>query len=323
MAARRIPLTVIGGFLGAGKTTLLNRWLEEVPAGRRIAVLVNDFGAVNVDAALVAARAADTIALTNGCVCCSIGGDLSAALLRVLAAPERFDEVVVEASGVSDPWRVAQLGLAAPELSLEGVLVLVDADAVLAQAADPLLADTLRRQVAAADLLVLNKSDLAQAAQIGRVRDWLAIAAAGTPVLETTQAAVPHDVFIGVMPPRHIGAGACGCAHPHDVSALADTHHALFETSVLTPAGVLSAAALRAALREIPSGVLRLKGLVRTDEYGWTELQFAGRHGSLRRAELPAESAVLVAIGLSGKLPVAALEALVAAAAASEGVERL
>ncbi|HNB43617.1 MAG TPA: GTP-binding protein, partial [Burkholderiaceae bacterium] len=156
--AARIPLTVIGGFLGAGKTTLVNRLLAEA-GGRRIAVLVNDFGALDIDAALVANSAGDTVALSNGCVCCSIGDDLAAALLRVLEASPRFDAVVIEASGVSDPWRIAQIGLAEPALELGGVVVLVDASAALGQSRDPLLADTLLRQLHAADLLVLNKID--------------------------------------------------------------------------------------------------------------------------------------------------------------------
>ena len=162
MLRDRIPFTVIGGFLGAGKTTLLRRWLQQ-SAGRRIAVLVNDFGAINIDAALVAQTGAETIGLSNGCVCCSIGDDLSLALLRVLDSQPPFDAVVVEASGVSDPWRIAQYALADPRLSLQAVIVLVDAAALAHQAADPLLADTLARQLVHADLVLLNKADLAAA----------------------------------------------------------------------------------------------------------------------------------------------------------------
>ena len=118
-AGGRIPFTVIGGFLGAGKTTLLNHWLAD-PQGERLAVLVNDFGAINVDAALLRPEGdpADpqVMALSNGCVCCSIGGDLADALARVMDRRPSVDRIVVEASGVSDPWRIAQVALADPQL---------------------------------------------------------------------------------------------------------------------------------------------------------------------------------------------------------------
>ena len=159
---QRIPFTVIGGFLGAGKTTLLNRWLTQAGSQAaaqaasqpqashglptRIAVLVNDFGAINVDAALVQQAGSDAIALSNGCVCCAIGDDLSAAIAALLQASPSFDAVVVEASGVSDPWRIAQHALAEPRLQLQAVLVLVDAAALAGHLADPLLTDTLHVQ---------------------------------------------------------------------------------------------------------------------------------------------------------------------------------
>jgi G3E family GTPase len=218
-SARRLPLTVIGGFLGAGKTTLLQHWLRTA-GGRRLAVLVNDFGALNVDAALITASGADTIALSNGCVCCQIGDDLSAALMRVLDDAQRFDAIVVEASGVSDPWRIAQIGLADPALALGGVIVLADASALPAQAADPLLADTLQRQLDSADLIVLNKTDLVDAAGLQRVGDWLDAHAGQVPRLQTRQAAVPPLLLDELRLPR-AATPADGCApeahgHAHD-----------------------------------------------------------------------------------------------------------
>ena len=103
-----IPFTVIGGFLGAGKTTLLNRLLRGA-TGRRFAVMVNDFGALDIDGRLVAEHAGETIALANGCLCCTIGDSLVTTLLALLERSERFDHIVVEASGVADPGRIADL----------------------------------------------------------------------------------------------------------------------------------------------------------------------------------------------------------------------
>jgi G3E family GTPase len=312
---RRLPLLVIGGFLGAGKTTLLNRLLAD-DAGCRRAVLVNDFGAVNIDASLVAARSGDAIALTNGCVCCSIGGDLSGALMRVLDDAARFDAVVVEASGVSDPWRIAQIGLADPGLSLDGVVVLVDAAAVLEQAADPLLADTLRRQLQGADLVVLNKTDLVDERRREAARNWVRSAAGGVEVIDAVDARVPMELLGGAGPTTAGKAQEHGHGHGNHCGHDHAAHDRQFETWTGRPSQPLPAQALRAALRDMPAGVLRLKGVLATDEHAWAEIQFAGRHGSLRSAFAPPaeEGGVVVAIGLSGRLPRPALDALFAGA---------
>ncbi|MEO7128862.1 MAG: CobW family GTP-binding protein [Rhodoferax sp.] len=317
MTKKRLPLTVIGGFLGAGKTTLLNRWLQDAK-GVRMAVLVNDFGAINIDADLIAATSSDTVALTNGCVCCQIGDDLTSALIRVLETTPPFDAVVVEASGVSDPWRIAQMGRADPELSLDGVVVLVDASAALAQSRDPLLVDTLERQLKAADLIVVNHCDHATADERTRVGDWIASIAGATPQFETTQARVPLPMLSGLaLPAVHqarVSAAPVSCdPHEHAEGAHAHEHDdpdhgTLFDTWSCRPSRVFSAEALRALLRGMPTGVLRLKGVLRTDEHGWAELQFAGRHGSLHKAlAVPVAGAAIVAIGLRHQLPSQAL----------------
>ena len=292
--SKRLPLTVVGGFLGAGKTTLLNRWLREAQ-GLRMAVLVNDFGALNIDADLIAATHGDTLALTNGCVCCQIGDDLGRALLQVIESATPFDAVVIEASGVSDPWRIAQIGMAAPELSLEGVIVLVDASAAAQQSRDPLLADTLARQLKSADLVVVNKADLADPAALAAASAWVEATAPGTPRIEATQSAVPLALLSGLPAPAAFAAstacrmGTCGHDHAHgDDGNHAPDHGAMFQTWSAQPAAVIPADALRAWLRAMPPGVLRLKGWLRTgqgpqgDE--WSEVQFAGRHGTVRRA---------------------------------------
>lgn len=316
---QRIPFTVIGGFLGAGKTTLLNRWLAQAAAQPqalgdlppRIAVLVNDFGAINVDAALVQQAGSDAIALSNGCVCCAIGDDLSAAIATLLQASPPFDAVVVEASGVSDPWRIAQHALAEPRLQLQAVLVLVDAAALAGHLADPLLTDSLTRPLAHADLVVFNHADRASAADLAAARAWVLADAAqrgqsAPPVLAVSQADLPLALLHDTLYQPHGGGLA---TRPAD-------HGTQFQAWQAQPTGLFDETRLRAWLRALPAGVLRLKGwLPLADGTGtpqpggrWLSLQWAGRHASVRRlATAPAGGAALVAIGLAGQLPADAL----------------
>lgn len=303
------PLTVIGGFLGAGKTSLLNHLLR-TPDMPRCAVLVNDFGAINLDASLLAGVQGDTVALTNGCVCCSIGDDLSNALIQVLAADPPFDSIVVEASGISDPWRIAQIGLVDPELRLETVVVVVDCDSLLLQAEDPLLRDGLRQQLVHADLLVLNKADLATPAQLAAVQAWC-------------QAVCPQAVSVrathGEVDPALLGSGFGDAARPR-TTVSGDTerfagrpmqpsrqHAQAFETwsASTTALPAFGSEALRSGLAPLAGRLLRLKGHVQTLEHDWAEVQFAGRRVNFRRlAQAPSPALRhIVAIGLDGQLP--------------------
>ncbi|MDP1747936.1 MAG: GTP-binding protein [Reyranella sp.] len=239
-----IPFTVIGGFLGAGKTTLLNRLLRGAE-GRRFAVLVNDFGALDIDGRLVAAHGGDTVALANGCLCCTIGDSLVTTLLGLLERPDRFDHIVVEASGVADPGRVADLAVLEPRLSRDGVIVVVDAAEVRARAADRRVGDTIQRQLKAADLLLLNKTDLAN--DLPALQVWLGTQS-DAPVLEARHADVPLDLLFGLD--RH-GATAA--------SPSSDT----FASWSYTWPEPVDRDVLLAMLREAPGEVLRAKGIVR------------------------------------------------------------
>jgi G3E family GTPase len=189
-----IPFTVIGGFLGAGKTTLLNRLLAGA-SGRRFAVLVNDFGTLDIDGRLVVAHGGDTVALANGCLCCTIGDSLVTTLLAMLERADRFDHVVVEASGVADPGRIADLAVLEPRLARDGVIVVVDAAQVRDRAADRRLTDTVVRQLAAADLLVLNKVDLADDLPASRA---FVARHATAPILAARHCDVPLGLLFGL-----------------------------------------------------------------------------------------------------------------------------
>ncbi|MDP5350234.1 MAG: GTP-binding protein, partial [Paracoccaceae bacterium] len=126
MSLPRLPLTVIGGYLGAGKTTLINRLLRE-DHGQRVLVMVNDFGAINIDADLLVSADGDTMTLTNGCVCCTMGADLFMAMGDALDRRPRPDHLVIEASGIADPARIATAARAEPDMAYGGIAVVVDA----------------------------------------------------------------------------------------------------------------------------------------------------------------------------------------------------
>ena len=255
-----IPFTVIGGFLGAGKTTLLNRLLAGA-TGRRFAVLVNDFGALDIDGALIAAHGGDTISLANGCLCCTIGDSLVTTLLALLERPERFDHIVVEASGVADPGRIADIAVIEPRLVRDGVVVVVDAAEVLMRAADRRVGDTVARQLAAADLLLLNKIDLAD--DLATLRSWLSTQSAA-PVLEAMKADVPLDLLFGLD--RHGKAGE------------GETEGAFRSWSYAWPDPV-DRATLLSMLRDASPDVLRSKGIVRFADSAdrWSVVHMVGR----------------------------------------------
>jgi G3E family GTPase len=193
--AENLPFTVIGGYLGAGKTTLLNALLANA-AGLRAAVLVNDFGSVNVDVELIRSHEGDTINLANGCMCCSLVGGFADAINQVRVRADRFDHIVIEASGVADPAKIAQYGQMYG-LPLDGIIVVVDAEQVRTQAANKYVGDTVVRQVGQADLILLNKADMVSSDEIAPLRAWLAEMAPGTPVIETVRSEVPLAVLLG------------------------------------------------------------------------------------------------------------------------------
>ena len=152
-----VPLTVIGGYLGAGKTTLINALLAH-DLERRLAILVNDFGAVSVDEHLIAGQDGPMMQLTNGCVCCTLADAMSGALTELSTLA--LDHVVLEASGVAVPDKLATIGSTWPGFAHHATVVLFDAGAVLQQLTDPYIGDLISTQLRDADLRLATKLDL-------------------------------------------------------------------------------------------------------------------------------------------------------------------
>ncbi|MGH7071116.1 MAG: CobW family GTP-binding protein [Acetobacteraceae bacterium] len=303
------PLTVIGGFLGAGKTTLLNHLLRD-PAGRRMTVLVNDFGAINVDADLIAKHDGETIALSNGCICCSIGNSLVAALIGLTRQAHRPDQIVVEASGIADPGRIAEIAFLEPSVRLSGIIVVADAEQLRRQADDRYVGDALRSQIAAAEILILNKVDLISEAAREETASWVRQHAPGAKVVQAVRSAVPAGIVLGFD--REAGRTWPGWTgkYPHDVGDY---------TAILFKAGrPFRMQALRRVLDALPSGVLRAKGQVITDENPDTPavLQLVGKRWSLEPSPSPSSRPGnrLVIIGLKGAVEAEEIEARFASA---------
>ncbi len=286
-----VPITLVTGFLGAGKTTLLSHVLRD-PQGLKIAVLVNDLGAVNIDAELLREASEDVVALENGCICCSLSQGLLATVAKVLRRPDPPDLILIEASGVSDPFEIAET-LADPELvpyaPLDGVVTVVDAASMAEPDTD--LLPLAARQVACAGLVVLNKVDLALG--VDAVRAWVRSVSPSVPILTAKHAAVPLPAILG------IGQRADA---PHHIGAVPR-----FESTAYRTTDPISLHRLHALLAALPRGVVRVKGILNlTDKPDHRcLLQVSGRQATITVGRQWGDDVAetrLVFIGLSGSL---------------------
>jgi G3E family GTPase len=260
---RRVPITFVGGYLGAGKTTAINEVL--VAAQRPIAVVVNDAGAINIDAALIKGNDGNAIELTDGCVCCTSINDMGKALDTIRARPEPPDHLVIELSGIAEPKNVIPWGRSAGFL-LDGVVIVVAVDQLL----DDELATWIRRhieaQITAADLLVLTKTDLAPPGALEIAQQRLADLAPGTPVV---------DAGFGRREAGVLGRFlALGGHHNRDAAGVpGPTLFDLHETRTVPVDGPMSRHDLDQLIAELPQRfpgrtVARAKGVIDLDDDG-------------------------------------------------------
>lgn len=249
-----IPFTVIGGYLGAGKTTLLNHLLTNA-RGLRIAVLVNDFGSLNIDVDLILSHEGVTMNLANGCMCCSLVDGFAVAIGQIRKRAHEFDRVVIEASGVADPGKIAQYGQMY-QLPLDGILVVADAEQVRTQAQNKYVGDTVVRQFAQADLIVLNKTDLVSEVELASLRAWLVALAKGTPMIESVHSQVPLEVLLGEV------YGLTRTAPNESPHEDHDDHSHNFETWTIEQTSPLDRGTLARFASGLGEDIYRAKGFV-------------------------------------------------------------
>ena len=194
----KIPVTVLTGYLGAGKTTLLNRILTE-DHGKRYAVIVNEFGEIGIDNDLVVGADEEVFEMNNGCVCCTVRGDLIRVLSGLMKRKGGFDAIIVETTGLADPGPVAQTFFVDEDVKaktqLDSVTALVDAHHVMARLDD---SKEAREQVAFADRIILNKVDLATPAELAEVERRLRALNPLAPITRAERANVPLDQVLGL-----------------------------------------------------------------------------------------------------------------------------
>lgn len=260
-----IPITIIAGFLGAGKTTLLNRILR-AEHGLRVAVLVNDFGEIDIDAHLLDVAENDTmVSLPNGCICCTLFGNLVSVIDKLVQSPEPPEYIVIEASGVSSPKDVAAiLGVSTLQglVTLDSIVTLVDAENVRRLSRVVMFAES---QIKSADILLVNKIDLIDDRTLVELIDWIQDIAPDARILKTTHAQAPLELILGVGRRASVDALPDLALHldhdgPH--AHHHPDHSQLYETWSYTAGRPFDREAVQALFDKFPASIYRGKGFM-------------------------------------------------------------
>ena len=281
-----IPLTLISGYLGTGKTTLINQLLRTTK--KKIALLVNDFGDVNIDESLIESRTDSLLSIAGGCVCCSYGNELIETLESMNSSEIQPDHIVLEASGIALPSKIIQTVSLMNFLSFHGTVLLADASRIQAQLNDVYISDTIRLQIQEHDLLVLNKTDLIGEEDLSNCMDVLLKNFQIKKLLTTVNAHIEEkDMLLDFVPnEKHKG---------NEIKLEKKMGHG-FISSTIKPTGTIDADALGTLFRNPTYNIERAKGFFKNKDGEACEIQYDGLTLKIEKTRIENEL-VFVVIG--------------------------
>ena len=277
-----IPLTLISGYLGTGKTTLINNLLRTTK--KKIALLVNDFGDVNIDESLIEARTDSVLSIAGGCVCCSYGNELIETLESMNSNEILPDHIVLEASGIALPSKIIQTISLMEFLSFHGTVLLTDASRLRSQLNDLYISDTISLQIEQHDLLVLNKTDLLKEDELLNCIDTLSKRFEIRKFLKTVNAHIEEkDMLLDFGP-------------SHKINLEKKQEHG-FISSTIKPIGTMNAEALSTLLRDPVYNIERAKGFFKNKKGEVCTIQYDGLTLKIEKTEKNEKESVFVVIG--------------------------
>ena len=277
-----IPLTLISGYLGTGKTTLINNLLRTTK--KKIALLVNDFGDVNIDESLIEARTDSVLSIAGGCVCCSYGNELIETLESMNSNEILPDHIVLEASGIALPSKIIQTISLMDFLSFHGTVLLTDASRLRSQLNDLYISDTISLQIEQHDLLVLSKTDLLEEDELLNCIDTLSKRFEIRKFLKTVNAYIEEEDMLLDFGPSH------------KINLEKKQEHG-FISSTIKPTGTMNAEALSTLLRDPVYNIERAKGFFKNKKGEVCTIQYDGLTLKIEKTEKNEKESVFVVIG--------------------------